>query len=271
MENKVFGYIRVSTLTQAEKGYGLKMQQQAIEKYCKDNNLELINIYSDEGVSGAKTSIDEDKVDRIGLTDLLSNIKGHNVVVLNTSRLWRSDTVKVLIQRELKRLKSDIISIEQPTYSIYTKNANDFLINGMMELLDQYERMSIALKLSKGRRTKARAGIKACGVAPFGYKWDRSTSTVIIDEEKAAIVKEIFSLALKNKPLQKIADEVNLKGLTNTKGNKFSKQSISVILKNKFYTGVIVHGDIEMVGTHEALVSKVIFGKVQFALKKRKK
>ena len=125
MENKVFGYIRVSTLTQAEKGYGLKIQQQAIEKYCKDNNLELINIYSDEGVSGAKTSIDEDKVDRIGLTDLLSNIKGHNVVVLNTSRLWRSDTVKVLIQRELKRLKSDIISIEQPTYSIYTKNAND--------------------------------------------------------------------------------------------------------------------------------------------------
>lgn len=271
MNEKVFGYIRVSTLSQVERGYGLKTQQQAIEKYCKDNKIELIEVFSDEGVSGAKTSIDEDRVDRIGLTDLLSNISGHRVVVLNTSRLWRSDTVKVLIQRELKRLKSDVISVEQPTYSIYTKDPNDFLINGMMELLDQYERMSISLKLSKGRRTKAKAGIKACGVAPVGYKWDRNTGTVIIDEEKAGIVKEIFSLALKNKPLQKIADELNSKGRTNTKGKMFSKQAIGVILKNKFYTGVILHGDIEMVGNHEALVNKVIFGKVQSILKKRKK
>lgn len=271
MSDKVFGYIRVSTLSQVERGYGLKTQQQAIEKYCKDNNLELINIYSDEGVSGAKTSIDEDKVDRIGLTDLLSNIKGHKVVVLNTSRLWRSDTVKVLIQRELKRLKSDVISIEQSTYSIYTKDANDFLINGMMELLDQYERMSIALKLSKGRRTKARTGNKACGVAPVGYKWDKNKRKIIVDKEKEFIIREIFSLALKDNPLQTIADKINAKGLTNAKGNKFTKQSVAVILKNKFYTGVVVHSDIEIEGNHEPLVNKITFGKVQSIIKKRKK
>ncbi len=60
------------------------------------------------------------------------------MIVLNTSRLWRNDTVKVLIQRELKKVKADIVSIELLTYSIYNKDLNDFLIKGMMELLDQY-------------------------------------------------------------------------------------------------------------------------------------
>ncbi len=53
-------------------------------------------------------------------------------------------TVKVLVHRELKKAKSDVIIIEQPNYSIYSKDPNDFLINGMIELLDQYERMSIS-------------------------------------------------------------------------------------------------------------------------------
>ncbi len=41
------------------------------------------------------------------------------VVVLNTSRLWRSDIVKVLVHREFKRYGVDVKSIEQQTYELY--------------------------------------------------------------------------------------------------------------------------------------------------------
>ena len=158
---KAVGYIRVSTQGQVRHGYSLAYQRDEVIRHCAENGIELVTIYEDKGISGAKVDEDGLTVEREGLQSMLADLASvpvDCVVVLNTSRLWRSDMAKVLIQRALKRYRVDVRAIEQQTYSIYNYDPNDFLVNGMLELLDQYQRLEIALKLSRGRRKKAEQG-----------------------------------------------------------------------------------------------------------------
>ena len=259
----VFGYVRVSTKTQID-GYGLKTQEEAIIEFCNKHDYNLVDIFSDEGVSGTEFCRD-------GLNDLLTSFgRVEKVVVLNTSRLWRSDTVKVLVHRELQKRSADVISIEQSNYSIYNKDPNDFLINGMIELLDQYERMSISMKLSKGRRTKIKSGVKACGTAPLGYGWN-DKAEIIVNKEAAAIVQMIFKKYLELGSLSKLKAYLDGLDIRSSRGNRFSKQTLSDILRNDFYKGVLRHSDIVLNGNHEPIINKITFGKVQALLNRNRK
>jgi len=129
---KVVGYIRVSTGTQVRKGQGLGIQRDRIKKYCTNHKMDLVRIYEDKGISGAKANEENLTIEREGLQDMLadiSNLDIKHIVVLNTSRLWRSDLVKVLIQRELIKYNVDVKSIDQSTYSIYSQDdPSQFLI-----------------------------------------------------------------------------------------------------------------------------------------------
>lgn len=271
---KYYGYCRVSTETQAEKGYGLEAQEKEIRKYAGAHGLQLERMFLDAGISGNLKDTDDDEAisKREALMEMLSLLeKGDTVIVLNTSRLWRSDMTKAIIRRELMKREARIISVEQPKYDLYTKDPNDYLINAIMEALDVYERMSISLKLARGRTVKAKGGDKPAGVAPFGYQYATDKKSVEINPEEAATVKMMFSEAQKGLSLHQLADFLNAKGIQTRRGKAWSAGNVQVILRNRFYIGMLQHQGKEIKGNHEALISRVQFGKVAAQLEKRKR
>lgn len=257
--SNLYAYYRVSTQTQAEQN-GIEMQIAEVEKYAEENNIELVGSFKDEGVSGTR-------VDREGLNDLLSTLeRGDKIIVQNTSRLWRNDSVKVMVHHEMKKIGADIISVEQPTYSIYCKDANDFLFNGMMELLDQYERMTISMKLAKGRKVRAKNGYKPCGTAPYGYKWQGNG--IVIDYNNNLIVEDIFKKYIELKSLGKLKEYCDSKKYMTATGKNFSKQSLKNIIENDFYAGVVTYAGKKVQGEHEAIIKVDTFNTANNILKR---
>lgn len=257
---KVYGYIRVSTEGQVKQGYSLAEQQEEIEKYCKNNGYNLIKVFSDEGVSGAKANEDEMCIERDGLLDMLASLKNVNVqyvVVLSTNRLWRSDLVKVLLHRELRKCNVDVRAIDRPNYSIYTQNPNEIFVNGMFELLDVYERLEIALKLKRGRLQKAKGGGYAGGGVPYGYYCPRGGKQLVVDDVEAKAVRRLFQLKqlMPQLTLQKLSDYMNIEGYKGRKGADFNPMLVKRILdKEYFYRGNYSYGGIDSVGNYEWLL-----------------
>jgi len=248
---KVVGYVRVSTETQVREGQGLRVQRDQIKKYCADHKMDLVRIYEDKGISGAKADEETLTIDREGLQDMLAeipNLDVKQIVVLNTSRLWRSDLVKVLIQRELVKYNVDVKSIDQPTYSIYSQNdPSQFLVNGMMELLDQYQRLEIVLKLKRGKMNKAKEGGFAGGQRPFGYKPIKINNRpdIAIDQEEASIITMIKKLRRRGMSMKSIADRLNDDRIPTKRGGQWHASTIQYILNNKVYKGNFEHNRIK--------------------------
>ena len=100
MQNKAFGYIRVSGKGQI-KGDGFMRQEKAIHDYAQQNGLEITKVYREKGVSGTLAN-------RPSLLELIVDLEknGHGikmVVVEKLDRLARDLMIQETIIQEFPR------------------------------------------------------------------------------------------------------------------------------------------------------------------------
>src|SRR5688572_21592025 len=109
MKTKAFTYLRVSGKGQID-GDGFPRQREAVTRYAKRHQVQIVTEFRDEGVSGTKEAFD-----RPGLTDLMVAIKTNGVrtiLVERADRLARDLMVGEIILAECRQLGVKVVSAE---------------------------------------------------------------------------------------------------------------------------------------------------------------
>lgn len=244
-------YLRVSTDGQLGKNaFGLADQAATVEQFARENEMDLVGRFVDEGISGTT-------LNRPGLLDAIAGAKRGEFQVLliaKIDRLGRDLMQQLWLEKEFLRFGVEVVSVSEPFRG---QDPATRLYRQIVGAFAEFERHRITDRLSGGRRAKARAGGYAGGRPPFGYKVVQGEKTLQVDESKAATVRRIFELRQQwpRWTLQEIADRATVEGHRTSRRAVFTPTTIRrILVREEFYRGVYCYGEITAPGGHEPIL-----------------
>ena len=120
-----------------------------------------------------------------------------------------------------------------------------------------------------GDARAASAKRRVRGACPIGYRYVDAIDgrTVAVNPTECDTVKSLFDMYLAMGSLDKLRRMCDLRGWRTRRGGKFTRGALYAILTNPFYAGQRATANGKRVpGDHPALVTPVVFGRVQAAL-----
>lgn len=258
MNNRVVGYVRVSTDNQIEN-YSIEEQNDRIKAFCKAKDWNLTNIYTDGGYSGGNTN-------RPALLQMLKDIENgliDMIIVYKLDRLSRSqkDTL-MLIEDNFISSNVNFVSISE---NFDTSTPFGRAMIGILSVFAQLEKDQITERFTMGRIGRAKNGYYHGGsIAPTGY--DYVDGNLVVNEYEAHQVREVFRLFLEGNSVNSIQKFMS-ENYTNQHGNWSSHTLILNILRNNLYIGKVKFKKNEYEGNHIPIVSNEVFEQSQQLLK----
>ena len=246
-------YARVSTAEQAQEGYSIDEQIVRLEKYCEaQGRLDFVR-YVDGGFTGANTK-------RPALQDMIRDVaagKIDKVLVYKLDRLSRS-------QKDTLELIEDVFlangcDFESMTERFDTGTSFGRAMVGILAVFAQLEREQIKERMGLGKEGRAKEGkYHGGGHSPYGY--DYTDGELVINEDEARMVREIFRLFNEGWSIKKIEKK---KGYQSRVGGALNSRTIKGILTNNIYVGMIKHKGEVFEGQHEHIISDELFAQTQ--------
>lgn len=203
--SKAIGYIRVSSDEQAREGLSLEAQKRKIASYCDLKNLDLIDIYSDEAVSGFKP-LEKRPGGNKAYTALLAGQASH-LVAIKLDRCFRNtgDAIQKATEFDKKGINLHLIET-----SVDTSTAVGKMFFTTLAMLAQFERDIT------GERTKAVLDMKkqdgkVYNHEPFGFS--REGDELRANDVEQATIDKILSMRDAGDSYHEIASQLDLQGV----------------------------------------------------------
>ncbi len=247
---KVGIYLRLSKEDERLGESGSITNQRAILlNYIKENQLQYIGEYTDDGVSGTTFQ-------RAGFQRMIKDIeekKINMVITKDTSRLGRDHI-------EFGYYVEKYFPEHNVRYVAVCDNIDTYFNNNDMLLFksaynDMYVK-DISNKIRASLNIKKQNGEFVGAYAPYGYKKDPTDKhKLIIEEEPARVVRRIFNLFLNGNSISSICsiltnDHISIpsiykgmkRGLKSSLFGVWNPRTITDILTNPTYMGNITQG-----------------------------
>ena len=291
---------RVSSRKQ-ERGASLEAQEKSIKEYCNRNDLIIIEpypkafVFTESSTRGGRKKFNE-------MIDFIEKQKHKTAIVVHTlDRLQRGFGECEKIKELLKADKIEVHFIVESLILDKFSSDDDFTRYDFGILSAKLYLTSMNKNVKRSQKYNREAGLWQ-GLAPIGYlnaKDERRRATLILDPERAPIIKQIFEeyasgvhslksvwLSAKEKGLMSKEPNYNPRSKNYGKIGPISRNKIHDILTNTFYYGAMYVADEEIdektkkpVKTfyklinhvYEPIISKELIHKVQKVLKTRKK
>jgi site-specific DNA recombinase len=235
---KIIGYARTSTENQKEGGT-IEIQRQALQEYASQNNYELIQIFEDEAISGGR----EERPALMDLFNFLENSEDvYGVVIYKLDRLARDLIIQEGLVRDFQKLGVKLLSTKES--DLDSKDPTRVMFRQLLGMYAEYEKWIINTRLSSGRLNKIRSRkAYAGGGIALGYEVqndDNDRPDLAVCTATASTIQLIYKMRKRQrKAMWEIAKELNEANVPTARGGKWYASTISYILKNKLYKGVM--------------------------------
>lgn len=243
-------YARYSDSKQREES--IEGQLEWCYAHAKKEGHTVIGEYIDRAIS-AKT--DERPQFQKMIRDSSKKLfKG--IIVYQLDRFARNRYDSAHYKNMLKKNGVTVISAREAI----ADDASGIIVESVLEGMAEYYSVELAQKVTRGMKINAEKCLSNGGTTPLGYKIvDRR---YVIDEEKAPIVREIYTKYANGWSIKDICDSLNERQIRTAQGAKFNKSSLHTMLKNRKYLGIYIYKDIEVVGGMPRIIDDDLFQKV---------
>lgn len=224
-------YTRVSSQMQVEDGFSLEAQHDILMDLLEKKGLQLYRVYSDPGVSGGSFK-------RPGVQMMIQDMKAKKfdtILVHKLDRLSRNLGDLYGFIDLINKLDCRLIIAAQGSEEIDTRSPMGKAFLFFSGIWAQIYLENLREETLKGLTKKAQKGGRHMSKPPLGYTFVEDMKMVIVEEE-AKLVRDVFRLFLKGWGVTKIAKHMNTFSTTK-EGGKWDNKSVRNVVTNPTYAG----------------------------------